>query len=457
VQAHQVYASWAESQVNRDNRRTGVPWKVQYGKIGGGTDSLGTDANGTMESTMLFQTGQTNTWKTWDLSALTQKWVSNTTPNLGVMLWATNEDTDYNTLWFRSSEYSNSTYWPKLEVTYSTDSATKTVYFLKDHLGSIRAAVLDSAGAPVIGYDDYDPWGYPLATRTKAIPTAYLQGASKNKFTGKKWDDEFGVNLYNFPARDYDPMIGRWLSVDPVANEFPNYSPYNYAYNNPLAFNDPTGKSGEAVIERDKKGKETGNVIVSANLIFYGSQATPKTAQAITNEIQTLYNAVGATVSSNGKNYDVKFNVTFQVVSEKQAQQLASGNTDIKNNFVEISESNEMGRSFMDLGGNSGSFVTTDNLGTSTTASHEYGHGLGLEHSSSDQRGKGQPDIMAARGTLVDPKFQYNPSARANSPGGTINPALRKVTQQNIQDIFRGVTFDRNGKVNIGRITNTIY
>jgi hypothetical protein len=36
-------------------------------------------------------------------------------------------------------------------------------------LGSIRATVLDSAGAPVIGYDDYDPWGYPLALRTKAV------------------------------------------------------------------------------------------------------------------------------------------------------------------------------------------------------------------------------------------------------------------------------------------------
>jgi hypothetical protein len=45
----------------------------------------------------------------------------------------------------------------------------------------------------VIGYDDYDPWGYPLAQRTKAIPNAYLQGASKYKYTGKERDDEFGL------------------------------------------------------------------------------------------------------------------------------------------------------------------------------------------------------------------------------------------------------------------------
>jgi len=154
---------------------------------------------------------------------------------------ATNEDTDYNTLWFRSSEYSNSTYWPKLEVTYSTDAATKTVYFLKDHLGSIRATVLDSAGAPVIGYDDYDPWGYPLATRTKAIPNAYLQGASKIKFAGKERDDEFGINLDYSGARSYDWLTGRWISVDPLAQKYAGWSPYQYSLNNPVKFVDPNG------------------------------------------------------------------------------------------------------------------------------------------------------------------------------------------------------------------------
>jgi len=124
-------------------------------------------------------------WKQWDLSALTQKWVNGTAVNYGVILWATNEDVAGYTFRFYSSEATNPSDRPYLEVVYSTDEATKTVYFLKDHLGSIRATVLDSATAPVIGYDDYDPWGYPLALRTKPIPNAYLQGASKNKFTGR--------------------------------------------------------------------------------------------------------------------------------------------------------------------------------------------------------------------------------------------------------------------------------
>ena len=100
---------------------------------------------------------------------------------------------------------------------------------------------------------------------------------------------------------------------------------------------------------------------------------------------------------------------------------------------------------------------TDDDLGTSTTGSHEIGHGFGLLHSDGDQRGNGQPDIMSARGTFVDPQFQYDSKANAGDKGGTINPSTRKVTQKNIRDMFKGVKFDSNGKGRIGTITNRIY
>jgi RHS repeat-associated protein len=143
---------------------------------------------------------------------------------------------------FHSSEATNQSDRPYLEVVYSTEATTSTVYFLKDHLGSICATVLDSIGAPVIGYDDYDPWGYALAQRTKPIPNAYLQGGSKNKFTEKEWDDEYGLNLYHFGWRPYDPQIGRWVVMDPLAEKYPGWSPYVYTLDNPIQFVDPNGK-----------------------------------------------------------------------------------------------------------------------------------------------------------------------------------------------------------------------
>jgi hypothetical protein len=163
-----------------------------------------------MESTLLFwqsELSELPKWKSWDLTALTQKWLATPASNYGVILWAINEDVAGYTFRFHSSEASNSNDRPYWEVVYSTDAATKTVYFLKDHLGSIRATVLDSAGAPVIGYDDYDPWGYPLAQRTKPIPNAYLQGASKNKFVGQILDDELGLNWIHIDRRPYIPEI----------------------------------------------------------------------------------------------------------------------------------------------------------------------------------------------------------------------------------------------------------
>ncbi len=59
------------------------------------------------------------------------------------------------------------------------------------------------------------------------------------KFTGHELDRETG--LYYAGARYYDPKISIWLSVDPLAEEFPNFNPYNYVMQNPINLIDPTG------------------------------------------------------------------------------------------------------------------------------------------------------------------------------------------------------------------------
>ena len=56
----------------------------------------------------------------------------------------------------------------------------------------------------------------------------------------------FGVGrLLDYGARYYDPRLSRFLSVDPLASEFPGWNPYHYVHNNPLRFTDPTGMSAE--------------------------------------------------------------------------------------------------------------------------------------------------------------------------------------------------------------------
>jgi len=120
------------------------------------------------------------------------------------------------------------------------EQGRKHYYYLKDHLGSIRATI-DQAGYKV-SYDDYDPWGLQLAGRSGISGNAN----DKFKFTGKERDKETvssAAQGYDyFGARYYDSRIGRWMSVDPLAEKYPNLNAYNYTANNPIIFIDPDGK-----------------------------------------------------------------------------------------------------------------------------------------------------------------------------------------------------------------------
>ncbi|MEO1023893.1 MAG: RHS repeat-associated core domain-containing protein, partial [Bacteroidota bacterium] len=108
-------------------------------------------------------------------------------------------------------------------------------YFLKDHLGSTRA-IVDQNGNHLSSYDYY-PFGAQMAGRSSNTSNEN----DTYKFTGHEHDDEAGMNLYNANARGYDPVLGRFMQVDLLANQYPSLSSYSYVANNPLLYIDPTG------------------------------------------------------------------------------------------------------------------------------------------------------------------------------------------------------------------------
>ena len=197
---------------------------------------------------------------------------------------------------------------------------------------------------------------------------------------------------------------------------------------------------------------------ICSHVITYGNAATPEVTERVRDEIECMWNEPQAHVTFMGEITAVVFRITALLQSDVQPIEIYQ-NLDPKNNYFRIEEFVYGNISFVDgLGCNSGYFKLENLYKGSTTAAHEYGHTLGLDHPKHlDIRGQGAPGIMYPRGTLVDPPFQYDPSKPAGVTGGTMYPIHRKVRQQDIDNLrIHRLAFENN-KAIIGTFTNVYH
>ena len=107
-------------------------------------------------------------------------------------------------------------------------------YQLDNHLGS-AALELDDVAA-VISYEEYHPFG---TTSYRSGRNATEISLKRYRYVGKERDDETGI--YYYGARYYAVWLARFISVDPLKDDYPYYTPYQYAGNKPITFIDLDG------------------------------------------------------------------------------------------------------------------------------------------------------------------------------------------------------------------------
>jgi RHS repeat-associated protein len=114
-------------------------------------------------------------------------------------------------------------------------------YNVADHLGNIRAVFGDKdnngilTANDIVQNSDYYAFGREIGYSPNLVPNP----DNKYKYNGKEYQNDLAELDYG--ARFYDPVIGRWNVVDPLAENSRRWSPYNYVVNNPIGNIDPDG------------------------------------------------------------------------------------------------------------------------------------------------------------------------------------------------------------------------
>jgi RHS repeat-associated protein len=122
----------------------------------------------------------------------------------------------------------------------------------------------------VLQEDHYYPFGLGIAALSSTAP---LSKPNRYKFNGgTEFNSDFSLNWYETTHRGLDVTLGRFMQIDLMADILSSINPYNFGYNNPIMFNDPSGLMGQGCptgdcdedYYNDGEVRDLGEVVVTA-------------------------------------------------------------------------------------------------------------------------------------------------------------------------------------------------
>lgn len=185
-----------------------------------------------------------------------------------------------------------------------------------DHLGNVRLnySDLDNNGSistsEILQENNY----YPMGLKHKGYNTNIIS-EHKWKYNGKELQDELDLNWYDLGARNFDHALGRFMNVDPKAEQYNFQSPYAFANNNPVLFVDI---NGEGVDDWIKRGDQ----------IFYDSEVTSQEQAALKYGDNAKHLDEGSTLTGT-KGGEVAYQYTFHddgTVTDSDGNSLSTNN-----------------------------------------------------------------------------------------------------------------------------------
>jgi len=290
-------------------------------------------------------------------------------------------------------------------VFVSNSSTGRPMFFDDLRVEHVKGALVEET--------HYYPFGLTMSgISSKAATNTPAQKYKYNdkELQSEEFSDGSGLEWTDFGARMYDNQIGKWMTIDPWAEKYERQSPYNGMNNNPIIFNDPTGKGGELTVETDENGKLY--LKVTAKIYVYSYQMDKKSVDKYAAKIKSdivsqwgnptetdengkpLDESAKAGGNNNGSMLNVVFDVSVEAVTTDQAEALAKDNKSASVNFVGLVNDDRVSE-VMD--GNNSAIMNVkelDNRG-STTAAHEFGHMLGYDVKKGNLNKDGTKDGIA--------------------------------------------------------------